>query len=81
VEFVERIGRDGLHAGEVIRSLRSLIRKSAPAIAAFDFNAMIREVLEMMRAELRRGDVLIEPSLWRACHPSPATVSNCSRSW
>ena len=47
------IARDGMRAGEVIRGLRALARKSAPQLTKLDIDDVIREVLALARGELR----------------------------
>jgi signal transduction histidine kinase/GAF domain-containing protein len=53
----ERIIRDGHHAGDVIRSIRGMVRKSSPEMMPLDINGVIENVLELMRGELRRHEV------------------------
>ncbi|WP_459708700.1 sensor histidine kinase, partial [Paraburkholderia sp. 2C] len=59
----ERIVRDGTTAAEVIRRIRALFRQAPPAIAAFDINATVREVLELKQGQLRQHDVAVELDL------------------
>jgi PAS domain S-box-containing protein len=60
---VERIVRDGHRAGDIIRSLRTLARKSGPEMTRFDINDAIREVLILMRSEVNQHDVWLETAL------------------
>jgi C4-dicarboxylate-specific signal transduction histidine kinase len=53
----ERIVRDGHAAADVIKSIRAMLRKSAPEVAQLDINGVIMDVLELMRDELRRHDI------------------------
>jgi signal transduction histidine kinase len=53
----QRIVRDGLHASEIIRSIRALARKTAPEMVLLDINDTIRKVLVLMRNEFCRHDI------------------------
>jgi PAS domain S-box-containing protein len=59
----ERIVRNGYRAGEVIRSIRALARKSPSEMAELDINGVIENILELMRVELTRHDVSVEADL------------------
>jgi PAS domain S-box-containing protein len=65
----KRIVRDGHRAGDIVRSLRALARKSAPEMMRLDINDLIRDVVALMRTELRRNDVLIETDLAEGLSP------------
>jgi signal transduction histidine kinase len=67
----ERIVREGHRAGDILESIRALTRKSASVISAVDFNAVINEVLELMRAELRERRICVETML----QPDLAAIS------
>jgi signal transduction histidine kinase len=58
-----RIVRDGHRAGDIVKSIRALTRKSAPEMVPLDINDVIQEVIVLMRAEFRRRDVRVETSL------------------
>ena len=58
-----RIVRNGHRAGDIVKSVRALTRKSAPEMVTLDFNDVIREVIDLMRAEFRRHGVRVETSL------------------
>jgi PAS domain S-box-containing protein len=58
-----RIVRNGHRAGDIVRSIRALTRKSAPEMVSLDINDVIREVIALMRAEFHRHGVRIETSL------------------
>ena len=60
-QAAERIVRDGHRAGEVVASIRSMARKSPPLIKRMDLNKAIREMLELIKAEVSRAG--IEPTL------------------
>jgi signal transduction histidine kinase len=59
----ERILREGHRAGDIIRSVRALAGKSAPAMTQLDINDAIREVLTLLRSELHEQDVSLETEL------------------
>jgi signal transduction histidine kinase len=58
-----RIVRNGHRAGDIVKSVRALTRKSAPEMAPLDVNDVIREVMVIMRTEFRRHGVRVETSL------------------
>ena len=58
-----RIVRNGHRAGDIVKSIRDLTRKSAPVTAPLDINDVIREVIALIRAEFSRHDVRLETSL------------------
>ena len=59
----ERIVRDGHRAGDIIKTIRALARKSRPEMTQLDMNDVIAEVLALTRGELRRHDVSLETEL------------------
>lgn len=60
---VERIVRDGHRAGDVVRSIRGLTRKSSAELTELDLNETISDILTLLRGELRRHDILLETDL------------------
>jgi C4-dicarboxylate-specific signal transduction histidine kinase len=58
-----RIVRNGHRAGDIIKSVRALTRKSAPEMVSLDINEVIREVIVLMGTEFRRHGVRVETSL------------------
>ena len=60
---LSRIVRDGTRAGDVIRGLRALARKSGPQLARLDINDAIQEVLALTRSELQRHGVVLHTEL------------------
>jgi C4-dicarboxylate-specific signal transduction histidine kinase len=62
----ERIVRDGNRAGAVLDSMRTLLNTRAPAMSHLDLNGVIRDILELMRNELGRYDVVLQIDLCRA---------------
>jgi PAS domain S-box-containing protein len=62
-QAMERIVTDGHRAGDVIRSIRGLTRKSSAELAPLDINDTITDILTLLRGELRRHDVTLETDL------------------
>jgi signal transduction histidine kinase len=58
-----RIVRNGHRAGDIIKSVRALTRKSAPEMVSIDINDLIREVIVLMGAEFRRHSIRVETAL------------------
>jgi PAS domain S-box-containing protein len=58
-----RIVRDSARAGDVIRGLRALAKKSGPQLATLGINDVIREVLAIAGGELRRHGVVLRADL------------------
>jgi C4-dicarboxylate-specific signal transduction histidine kinase len=62
-DALSSIRQDGMRAGEVIRGLRALARKSGPQLAKLDIDDVIRQVLALVGGELRRHDVVLRTEL------------------
>jgi PAS domain S-box-containing protein len=62
-DALSAIRQDGMRAGEVIRGLRALARKSGPQLTKLDIDEVISEVLALARSELRRHDVVLHTEL------------------
>jgi signal transduction histidine kinase len=62
-QSVSRIVRDGKRAGEVIRGLRSLAKKSEPQLTPLDINDAIQEVLALTRTDLQQHGVRLDTAL------------------
>ena len=56
---VERVIRDGDRAGEVVRSIHGLAKRSPLAPASLDLNLVATETLSLIRGELRRAEVKV----------------------
>jgi C4-dicarboxylate-specific signal transduction histidine kinase len=52
-----------MRAGEVIRGLRALARKSGPQLTKIDIDDVIGQVLAIAHGELLRHDVLLHTEL------------------
>ena len=59
----KRIIRDGYRASVVLSSIRAVLKTPAPAMSELDLNEVIREVLDLMRNELSRYDVILQIDL------------------
>ena len=57
-QAAERIVRDGHRAGDIVASIRALARKSAPKMEAVDLRRLIQEVLDLLRGEFQRRDII-----------------------
>jgi PAS domain S-box-containing protein len=62
-DALSAIRQDGMRAGEVIRGLRALARKSGPQLTKLDIDDIIREVLALAGGELLRHDVVLRTEL------------------
>jgi C4-dicarboxylate-specific signal transduction histidine kinase len=58
-----RIVRNGQRAGDIIKSVRALTRKSTPEMISLGINDVIREVIVLIGAEFRRRGVRVDTSL------------------
>jgi len=56
-EALAAIVRDGHRAGEVIQRIRQLARKGAPRKDSVNLNDVVRDVVALVRAELRHQDI------------------------
>ncbi len=59
----ERIVRDAQRAGDVIRSIHALVRRTPADPGRVDMNALAVETLALVRAELRRARITVETDL------------------
>jgi C4-dicarboxylate-specific signal transduction histidine kinase len=59
-----RIVSEGMRAGNVVRSLRALVKKVGPEVAKFDINVAIEEVLALTQSELMRRQVSVRTTLF-----------------
>jgi C4-dicarboxylate-specific signal transduction histidine kinase len=66
---LSRIVSNGTRAGEVIRGLRALAKKSGPQLAKLDIDDAIQEVLALTRSELQRHGVVLHTALSAADRP------------
>jgi C4-dicarboxylate-specific signal transduction histidine kinase len=66
---LSRIVRDGARAGDVIRGLRALAKKTGPELARLDINDAIHEVLALTRSELQRHGVVLQTDLLTGGRP------------
>ncbi|MEG8016212.1 PAS domain-containing sensor histidine kinase [Sphingomonas sp. 22R3R2A-7] len=55
-----RVVRDGHRAGDIITSIRALARKSPPLMERTDLEQVSQGVLELLRGELQRRDILVK---------------------
>jgi PAS domain S-box-containing protein len=62
-QVIEDIRKDDLRAGEVIRRMRSLLRKQDLVMEPFDLNRAVSDVLELCRGDLARRGVEVKSRL------------------
>ncbi len=62
-QAAERPVTAGHRAGDIVRTIRALARKSTPEMKWFDVNIAVSDVLALTRGELQRHDVLLETEL------------------
>ena len=62
-EAIHRIARDGNRAGEVIRRIRTLIKKGEPVRTLLNLNQLIQETLTLTQPELTRKQVSLQTEL------------------
>jgi PAS domain S-box-containing protein len=60
---VERMVNDGSRAGEVIRRIRAMVRKSSPRRDQLNINDTIMEVIALIRSEVRRNSISLRTEL------------------
>ncbi len=60
---LDRIVKDGLRAGDVIRQIRGLIKNVPPQKVRLDINETVLEAVALMRGELQRTGVLLQTEL------------------
>ena len=65
----DRIVSAGHRAGDIIRTIRTMARKSTIDTTRFDINSAIVDVLALTSGELRRHDVLLETELSAELQP------------
>jgi signal transduction histidine kinase len=69
-QAAERIVSNGHRAADILRSIRGLARKSGLEITRFDINDAVRDVLVLIRGELRPHDVFLETELFPDLGPT-----------
>lgn len=68
-EGLVRMEQAAMRAGDVIRALRTLARRSEPHPTEFDLNDAIEEVLTLARSEIRRHDITLHSTLETGSRP------------
>ncbi len=71
-EILETIAAEAEHAGTIVRRLRDLVRRNAPSRQVADLNAVVRDVLDLVRHDVTRHG--IELSLRLAEEPLVACM-------
>jgi predicted ATPase/signal transduction histidine kinase len=67
--IAERIVRDGHQAGDVVRSIRAMLRRAPREIASLDVDAVVYEVLAVLSGELRSQQISLEMALCGSLPP------------
>ncbi len=62
-QTVSMISRESFRASEIIRRLRSLVKRTPTSVSEFDVNAAINDVLSLIRSEARQNRISIERHL------------------
>jgi PAS domain S-box-containing protein len=62
-QALARIVSDGNRASEIITRIRGLIRKTDAKRSPLDLNSTVREVLALLRTELRRQNIMVRTNL------------------
>src|SRR5205085_4412775 len=65
----ERIIENAIRAGDVIKAIRALVRKSAPETAPLNINEVIYQVIALTASELKRNGVMLQTELQRDIPP------------
>ncbi len=63
IDVMERIGSQAARAGEIIRHLRQFVKKEQPELSRIDINEVIREVITLLRTEIRKYEVNVKLDL------------------
>jgi two-component system sensor kinase FixL len=58
--LLDKIHKQSLRAGEIVRRLRGYVRRAAPSRVATDLNKLIRESVEVVFAESRLHNITVE---------------------
>jgi C4-dicarboxylate-specific signal transduction histidine kinase len=62
-EAAKRIVRDGYRASAVLSSICAVLKTPAPTMSELNLNEVIRDILDLMRNELSRYDVVLQIDL------------------
>ncbi|MDQ7075719.1 MAG: PhnD/SsuA/transferrin family substrate-binding protein [Gammaproteobacteria bacterium] len=63
VDVMERIVNQATHAGEVIRELRSFVRKEPPQLLLIDLSQVVREATLLFSTEIHQAGIKLELQL------------------
>jgi len=62
-ETLERILRDGTRGGEVLARIRTLLKRTPPAMTLVGMNQIVRDVLALTAGELRQHGIALSANL------------------
>ena len=74
-EAAERIVRDGHRAGDIIASIRALARKAPQKMERIELDLLIQQVLDLLKGELARRDIVVKTAFERWPTPVIADVT------
>ena len=66
---LERIANDGERASNIINRIRSLVKRESPRRQQVDVNAVLRDVIALIRDQLRRNDIALRTELNQGLKP------------
>jgi PAS domain S-box-containing protein len=71
IDSLEKIEKQAIRAGDIVRRLRQFVRKSKSEEVPVDLNSLIGDVARMVEPDVRQSDVVLELN----CHGVPLAVS------
>ncbi len=74
-EALEEIANETKRAGEIIRRMRSFVRKQSPKQAAVDINTLVKDALDLLTSDLRQAGMRTRLAL--ACPDLPLVSGRC----
>jgi C4-dicarboxylate-specific signal transduction histidine kinase len=69
LQWMEQIAAQANRAGEIIRHVGSFVRKSSPKQATADLNKIVRDVVELLQFDVRRGQAELRLELAESLPP------------
>ena len=69
LQWMEQIAAQANRAGEIIRHVGSFVRKSSPKQVTADLNKIIRDIVELLQVDVRRGQAELRLDLAEALPP------------
>jgi PAS domain S-box-containing protein len=69
LQWMEQIAAQANRAGEIIRHVGSFVRKTSPKQVTADLNQIVRDVVELLQVDVRRGQAELRLDLAEALPP------------